>query len=458
MIENVSPLVVIILPAFGIAQLRHRWSFYFVLASVPFFSLALFSILGKRLLLPELAIIGLAARQGIIWIRQQQIKIPNKGLIWLFGFLCVSLISIISVAIVPASGEVHPYNVGGFINYELVPIVFSTSTLTQFIYRSVTVFAIITIATNLTYRRILITIRWIVYSSLIVGFTGVVYQISRVLNFYTIPALFQSLGFMGFYETRGTLGSFPRMYSSVGEPGYTSAYLLFGFSVIFTIRYFDEENSIFYDYEELFAMALLVIFLILSTGTTGYGGLVIFSAVLLFTVFFLRTKSVLPLLKVGMLTTLGIISIIGIITTVLQLDILQIATYQLQKLMFGAGSGTIRIWYIKQVHPLLLQRPLFGVGVGVHYSPIMLFGIVIETGALGLTTYGLAHVYAFRDCLSRITISSELSDPVAASLFVGGVTLTSTILLAQTITALRFPWYWLAVALPMAYENSPTQE
>jgi O-antigen ligase len=455
MIENISPLIIIVLPAFVVAQLRHRWSFYFALFSIPFYSLVLFSVFGsKRILLPELALMGLAGRQTILLMRTREMTFPDKGLVWYLGFLAIALVSVLSAAIFPADGMVNPYGVGGFADYELSQIALSSATITQLLYRAFTVVAIIAFAMNLTYRRTLVALRWIVYSGIGVGAIGVGYQVARLLQFYTVPEIFRWMGFLGFYNTRGTLGPIPRMYTTAGEPGFTASFLLFGFAIALTSSLFTGQVKILRSREAVTATVVLAVLLILTTSTTAYGGLLILSLVLLVIKYVESGELMRTILQTFGALVVGSGLILGMGFLVFRLDLYPIITRQIEKLMFSAGSGSIRIWYVQQTIPLLLQRPLFGVGVGIHYSPMLLSGIVIETGLFGLFAFAMAHIQVFRNCFARIA-SSKLPSQPDITVFVGGITLILTLLVAKTITGLRFPWYWLALALPTAL-NSPS--
>lgn len=72
---------------------------------------------------------------------------------------------------------------------------------------------------------------------------------------------------------------------------------------------------------------------------------------------------------------------------------------QIAKRQFKAGSGTLRLRYIRMAFDLFPQRPLFGSGVGSYYGASVLGTLLAETGLLGLAAFVLAHRSAYLKCL-----------------------------------------------------------
>lgn len=460
MINNVWPAAFVIVPIFLLAQLRRRWSFYFVLFSVPLFHLSLFTVAGKIMNTPEIAMIGLMSHQIYVWLRHRRVALPNKGLLWFLGFLFVALVSIVHIAVDPASGLVNPYG-EAFIDYQLMPVTFSSTVLTQFVYRAFTVGSFIVIATTMTQWRALTSLRWIVYSSIGVGIVGVTYQLSRLVQFYALPGAFRWFGFRKFYDTRDSFGPLPRMYSPVGEPGTTSTFLLLGLAVAVTSLLYCDSETIFSRSEAFAATVALALLLLLSTGTTGYGGTIIFFAVLSVVVSLSDWQ-----VKYRAASLAGVGALVTVITAALGfglgVDMIEMLSYQAQKLMFNAGSGSVRIWYPTHVLPVVLARPLFGVGVGAHYSPLLWSGLLIETGVLGIVTFGLGNLTVYKGILRSVIGQRQGLQQPAAAVFVSGLTLTATLFLARTITVLRYPWYWLIIGIAASYpvwsSSGPTRE
>lgn len=449
---EITPAAIVVIPLTVVALRRRRWTIALLIGSAPFVSLTVVSAISHEFSPDEIVLIGLIGKQFYAWLDRRELVIGDVHVYrWLvlFGVICV--LSVVYAAIRPARVTVHPYNVGGFGTFEFRTLAFSGTNLTQLALRLFYVTGIVVIAKTIdSVTEIRQSVRWLVLSGLLVGFIGIIYQLSILTNL-PVHAVMGWIGFDRFPSHPRFIGPVPRMYSLPGEPGFTADYLLFTLTLATTLFLWNGHNGVLTRREAGVSMGLLLTFLLLSTGTTGYGGLGILVAVLLASAILverLRSRNTVYLAGVTVATVPLILSFdVFILGGQLQ----SVFLYQLEKLSFQAGSGTTRLRFMVRTIDLVRTRPLLGVGVGSHHAPSLLFTLLAEVGFLGFTAYVAFHASLFRRC-GRFAIvgGAKRIDVLYLALVVAGVTLFLTNLVAKSVSTLMFPWYWFSLALPLA--------
>lgn len=448
----VHPIAVIVLPLAALSVYRRRWAFLFLLFSVPFFSLEVVIAASHPFNPPEIALLVLGGHITIEAVRNSHLSLPNaQPLLLLWGFLGAATLSVIWAVVNPTSVLVHPYRLG-FPTFRFVESFLTFDYVSQLLLRVFFVAAVTVICVYLVRSDQLVTaVRGVIYGAVAAGIVGIVYQAAFVLQFSALPMILEGIGFGDFPTNPGMMGPIPRMFSLPGEPGFTADLLLYALAVTTTLMLVPGPNRIFGTKEVRGLTLFLAMALLLSTGTTGYGGLVIMVPVLSgLMILFPTTRPRNSRRKILQGTAISLILVIGVFLVVGP-TLLDILARQIEKLTFQTGSGSVRLRYIRRSVDVFLARPLLGVGVGAHRVPSYLMTLLAETGIVGAILLIGGQVYAFRQCAGLISRNKDDIRPAAAALAVGGTTLLVTNLIAKSISTLLMPWYWFAVALPIAY-------
>lgn len=448
---EVTPAAYVVLPLAAVALLRRRWTLAFLVATAPFFSLTVVTAFSHEFHPGEIVLIGLIGRQIGSWLHKQRVILHAKDTFkWLILFGIVSILSVMYAAIHPTEVPVHPYNIGAFGAFVFEPLTFSTDNVTQLVLRLFFVVGVFSIADaiedEVEIRRLL---RWLVMTGVLVGIIGVAYQLSILVDLRVAGPL-RWIGFQRFVTTPQQLGPLPRMYSLPGEPGFTGDYLLYTLAIAGTGFLATERDEFFTRREMIIIPTILVISLLLSTGTTAYGGILILSVVLsAVTVSFVQLNTT----RFKRILAAGVAAIpLGLSVDAILLDwtVLQLIGYEIQKLTFSTASGSIRLRYMVRTLDIIQTRPLLGAGVGSHHVPSMLFTIAAETGLIGLIVFAALHITLYRHCGWLAYQNHPRYGTLALLLFVAGVTLILTNLIAKSIATLLLPWYWFSIAFPLA--------
>lgn len=451
-----APAAYVFLPIAVAAAFRKRWALCLVFAAIPLYGLRLFHAVGHPFTATEISILSLGLAQAVDWGRTRQIEIPTAPPLYLFGgFLVVGVISIVYAYLNPADVLVRPYNVLGTSDV-MRPYEWTTASITQFALRLFSLGAIALIAIAIRDEGIGSAIQAIVYGAVAVGAIGVLYQASILLGVTAIPEFLRWIGIERLRLSPSSLGPLPRMYSTVNEPGYVAHYLLTALALTATYSFSTHGNGLFSKRRAGVLSLVLLIMIGLSTGTTGYGGVGILGAVLLASALGLPSLS---LRKVSVVGAAGVgVGAAGVasLSVAFGVDILSILSYQAQKLTFSAGSGAIRLRYIGQSMEILAARPLLGVGIGGWYGLSVAGTILGETGLVGFVLFVGAYLAIFYRLLRSSRDEVPTPERVqATALLIAGVTILTTTLLAKTITALRFPWFWMLTSVPIAMYWQP---
>lgn len=448
---NVEPAVFVVLPFIILALYRRSWAFLFVVGSTPFFDLEMFYALSHQFRLPEIAIMILIGHYLIYWLREGSFQVKNSApVLLLWAFLGVCGLSVLALVVQPAMVQVHPY-FGSYQSRLFIDLAVSSKNVSQLFIRTFFVLSVTVLTIHLEKEGLREAIRGIVFGAVMAGLFGMAYQLMILSNLNGLLAILVNFGFGRLPTSPGFLGPIPRMFSMSGEPGYVADFLLYALGIVLTLSILPGQNDTFHQKELRFLTPFLGVPLLLSTGTTGYGGLVILIAVLtgVLAVFPDMRPNSLPLNPRAVIPVTGVMIILAVLAIGPQL--IDIISYQVQKMTFQAGSGDIRMFYMSKSIEIFLERPVIGVGVGSHNGLSVLFTVLAETGLLGAITLMGAHMWAFRQCVGVASYEKSSTRNMSMALAVAGFTLLATHLIAKSATTLLFPWYWFSLALPIAF-------
>lgn len=438
--------------------MHRRWAVYLLVFSIPLKTIDVAIAASHPFDLPELALLVVCVHFAVgVWNRRN-FQLGNSTIVtYAFAFSVVALLSVLYLAVHPANILVHPYNINsGFGAFELAPLSFSSTNVTQLFLRWFVVGGIVVLASMLTRADVRLITRWIVVSAVVVGLFGVVYQVSILTNVGLADTL-HVLGFRRFPSPPTFVGPLPRMYSFTGEPGATASFILYALAIAITFVMSDSNNGVLRRREAIAVAVVLFVLLVLTTGTTGYGGLGILVGVTIGATALVETVSrrrILSIIAAG-----GCVALVGAISLAAfsGLNVSAIIAYQVGKLTLQEASGSLRIRYLQYAFELFHARPILGLGVGSHQTTSLFGTILVETGLAGLALFVAYHVQAFRDCVT-LDRHNETDRTLAVALAVGGTTVFLTLLFTRSASALQLPWYWFSVALPLAYVSAATTD
>jgi len=443
-----TPAAILFIPIAVIASVRRKWALSYLLLSVPLFHVKLFVAVGHQFTLPEIAMIALGVSQVIHWLRTGKTVLAIGTPIQLvFVFLAVCVLSVVNAVINPADVLTHAYN-SRINDVELVQMTVTSTNFTQLLLRTFfvgSVFVLYTVLVEYSLRRV---IRGLVLGSVFVGIVGIVYQLFLLSGTTWFAQKLYQFGHVAEPNGYGFTGPIPRMGSTAGEPGHTAQYILFTFPVTVTLWILNDESVM--SHRELSLTSLFLFFvLIVSTSTTAYGGLIIFTGV---AGGMLLALGEFPVRRVRQVASLiAPVALIVILVLGSLQGVQELVLYQIEKLSLSAGSGSIRQQYLVLSVEIAKARPLLGIGTGSYYSTSLAGTLLGETGFVGLLVFVLANVVAYTRCLaSAVRNSGDISN-IGIGLFIGGMTVILTSLFAKSITTTLAPWYWFTLALPMSF-------
>jgi hypothetical protein len=442
------PAAVVFLPLALVASKSQKRALLFFLASVPLFDVTVFTAISHPFNVPELGIFAILFSLLTNLRNDSTVGFTDRvALISAVGFLMISSLSIILLIVRPTSILVNPY---GYTpdDFILQAVTISFSNITQLLLRAFFVTSVFVIGLTVDPDNLEFVTRAVILGAIFAGFIGVIYQLFAILQSDLLINFLYWFGGTGRPEGMGSLGPLPRMASVTGEPGHTAQYLLYVFAVSATLIATGSYNVFS---RETLSGVLIVIggLLLLSTSGTAYGGLIIFSGVIL-----VGAISYKPVKISRLARTVGPFALLLVFLAVIlaALDIVPIAditTQQFRKLTFRSGSGTIRARYFRLTADVLRERPFFGLGTGSYYSTSLIGTIVGETGIVGLTAFFALCLGCARPALSH-AVRYRTHHHLSFALVVGITTLVLTSLVAKSITTLLSPWFWVALGLPLS--------
>lgn len=435
-------LIPLLLAVYLINREYLKW---IIALSVPLFSLKVFEFVDHYFTLPEVLIVLLGAEFVFRWNRNGRVgEVQRRSILIASVFLVVGVASIVLLISFPANVQTHPFNSGPLDAFVTRPLYFGSNNVSQSILRFFTFSSIFLICLTYSMEDIYELVPALVGCGVVVGLIGIGYQVAVVTGRTEVIALANSIGFLSWKVLFPYFGSIPRYFSLPGEPGYTAHYFLFLIGLTLTIGVIGDGEPI----GKSIAYALTIIFatfLILTGAGTGIGGmLILLSVVGVYLVFIEndRDKVVSFLILVVLIITI----FLGVFFVLSDQPVALIG-YITQKILFEAGSGVLRENYLEMALGLFLVRPMTGLGFGSFYGASVLGTLLVSTGVLGILLFLLFHGSVIR-ALIRIRIldqGSKADSTLAVAVAISITTLLCTMLLAKSITALLFPWYWLSV-------------
>lgn len=423
------------------------------LLTIPFKELGAITAIGRTFRPAEILVLVLALHTiHQIWMmswaeRRAVATSPLFVAFALFGIVCIAS-TIYAYLVPPTDVLVHPYNLGAsFGAVEVSPFEFGRNNITQLLMRLFYIGAILSIAITFNEEDIIRGIRWVVCGSILGGVIGVIYQVSILMGETAFIDMMHQIGFMRFPPDPVRVGPLPRMYSIQGEPGTVANMLLLSLAMMSASIIATSSRPIFSKWSDVALVVVLAVLILASTGTTGYGGMAILAVTVTGSIFLFEGLSLREYLKWCMVGGVGVAAGVGVVA-IAGLDLTTFIEYTLSKIQFKGGSGSTRIQYLLLEIDALKQRPVLGLGVGSHQSTSVFGTIVTDVGILGFTIFLLMHAFVFGECVSKPCIIDGY--PISSVLFVGGVTLFLTNLLARDASSLYFGWYWVSVGFPIA--------
>jgi hypothetical protein len=446
----IYPSVVFLIPLIISVFTNRKWIPPIFILTVPFFSLVVFEAVGHPFTLPEIAVIFLIFNIVDYHVGgDSTVTIHNAALLFASTFILLGIVSAITLFLFPTNQTTHAYNSAYlFLDKKTSPLTYSSSNLTQSLLRIFSFGSILIIYLSFSKKNLVKYIRLLVFEGLIIGTTGMLYQF---FLFFEIPFIRQLrwFGFVKMRELPSFFGPLPQLMSVPGEPGYTALYFLFLLGIMTPVMISNYER-IFSRSESMIFTILFILFIFLTGSGTGFGGIMILGIVTGF--YYLFIEYSLPSLKKIIKT--GLIVLAPSVTlAVLVIHNLRRTTYGVvSELAFQGGSGSIRAYWLKFALDLFQNRPLLGYGFGSYYGLSVFGTILVSTGIIGLCLFLGFHALIVRDLIrnhrsnSVLVVNSALSHVLAISI----ATIFGTMLLAKSITATLFPWYWLAVGFGLA--------
>lgn len=447
-----QPAVLVAVPVVALALARKKWAVYAFLGSIPFYRVILFDAVGHHFNLPELVVLALTAHYLRDVAKSGRVELPpGRTSLLLIGFVLASVASVLALLVQRPDILVTPYWRGW--NRNLVPVIFSGKNVTQLFLRLFFVVSVVVTGLGLREVPTARAIRAVIGGVLVTGAVGLVYQFSIVAGLGVVPEVFRWFGMTTIPLEPRSIGPLPRMYTFPGEPGRTAAYLLLGLGYALPFTLSGGRTGALTRTEARVCSVVIASMILLSTATTGFGGLLILGSVAIgLTVVYQGLSDVRLAQQFGIVVGVGVFAV-GFFTAAGS-GFTEFLIYQGQKLMLSAHSGTKRLWYIRHAFGVLPKRPLFGVGVGSHHAPSLLATVIVESGLFGLVTLLGAKLSIYLDTFRAGFQHSDRGEAIAAALLLGGITVVATEFLVHPPGALQQPWYWVSLSLPIAFVTS----
>jgi len=374
------------------------------------------------------------------------------------GFLLACYLSLLMPAVLRGAVYVVPMDTA-YQEYENVELLrFTIRNLLQVVYPTFMVFFFLSLAKEIRDLRDLKNIARlsIVTAFVIIGF-GFVQQLGIVTGVQPLVEVVFRLvtGFEDvsrIYSTYNMIGPLPRMFSLVGEPGFTASYLVFVFAMVLALKYNVVRTGWKTKHDNL-AQLFLLFGLIMTGSTTAYLGLSLLVIVLIVLPRFLRLgktrarrRAALRFATFFAVTAAIILLAAPVLLETSYLDYVYKTHYA--KMFLQEGSGNVRLLTAQTGVQVFLKSPILGVGYGSHRTTSLLTSLLSNVGAVGTLAFLLLNVLVFRRGLRACRRSSNeevvaLSYALLASL----ATLLPTMLIAKSMIALIQGWYWLLLAM-----------
>jgi len=376
-----------------------------------------------------------------------KLKINNQMRVGLF-FILILYLSILSTLLNENKINIVPMHVS-FLDYYTVPLHFSMTNFTQLLFPTfmfVLTYTLIKYINSLKiYYRIL---KVSILASILVFFSGVIIQCGLYFFGNNFISKFYWI-FTGSYDVTDILsrieynkiGNFPRMYSLVGEPSFTSVYFITIIPIVF--MFFKLTNNNKY----LFITILLLFGVFLSGSTSGYIGfiLLIFNSYILSLIF--RNKR-FSKNRTSIMKSLIIFLFIIIFIFLIYNNIDYIYNTHISKLVDNTGSMPVRLKTIMLSLEIFQNFPLFGVGYGSHRTTSLASSLLANTGIIGFGTFIIFISYIIFSLGKIMKLTTDYNFYLISKyIILSIISFIPLLLVFIPIVGISFGYTWLIIAL-----------
>lgn len=297
-----------------------------------------------------------------------------------------------------------------------------------------------------TYLQFLNCVSSFIWGVLVIGVTGIFFQILAISNSEMSANLIALFTFGNSFTDEilaridyQSFAGLKRMYSFAGEPGYGANLFIFALGILLVTKDTNIKKSSFLYNSKIPTLALLIMS-IMTLSTTGILGILITIFVIILWASQNKIRSLLLII-----IFLGLALLILIIFDDLRIYFIE---NHLLKLIGGAGSGAIRFINLQHSVELFFINPIFGIGYGSHRSTTFILSLLVNLGLVGTTIFFLMIldlIFKKRDISFKKGISKGLSTALLVWIILSPI--------SQTGVALLFPWLWLAIGLLISYPS-----
>ena len=298
-----------------------------------------------------------------------------------------------------------------------------------------------------TYRQLLYCTNSFIWGVLVIGITGLLFQILTLIDYEMSINLIAFLAYGNTFTdeivARIDYQSFfglKRMYTFAGEPGFSANLFVFGLGIVLVIKNIGEKHSKNFLYNSNIPSLFLFIVSIMTLSTTGILGILITILIIVFWASANKFKSLLTILFFLTLILLALAIFDDLRDYFIQNHLL--------KLIGGAGSGAIRFINFQHSIDLFMTNPLIGIGYGGHRSTTLISSLLVNLGLIGTFIF---FFMIFNIIFKNKNVILNKSLPMGLSTALLVWTILSPI--SQTGVALLFPWLWLVIGLLMSYPS-----
>lgn len=444
---NISILGFIVIP-FGIVcfLLKRKCLYWVSIFSAVFSGLDVVYIpsITFHLIVPYFFLILLITKEIFyISITNKSFKKPSRAQLYLTFFLVTAGLSLIMPVIINGTDSALSVEMQ-FDSFILKPIIFSRVNITQYLYLVFfcTVFFVLC-RQMISFERILSTVKVLIWTSLLVLFTGFFHQ--TMLIFGKRETLRSLYAFCGGETQIHTLLGFPRMSSISGEPSVTVIYLLMGICLLFPqiVR-----NKYIYLTRKMtyFFIMLLVMGLFLSGSTTGYLGLIVAFLLFLWMALVRHFSHLARYIKVLVFPIIAILMLAYLVRYVSGINIMDyIRIAHFDKVVNLTKSGLPRWRAISYGWELFTRHPILGIGFGSANVPSWIVSLLANIGLWGTCFFVLFNTTLLVKCY-KLTRRKDTLGCIAESLFIANVSYLIVCSMTHTLTTLILPIFWILLA------------
>jgi hypothetical protein len=350
-----------------------------------------------------------------------------------------------------------------YLDYATAPLRFRLANVTQIAFPVFMVAMMLALRSEIRDRATLQRVIRVclVCATLVLG-SGLLFQFGRKLHITPVVDGFFWLftGTMELHAVSQAFGSFSRMFSLAGEPGYTGAYLLLPLGIAGMAAFAPVTLPAGWPRSRMRLMFVLALAGILLTGgTTGLAGMALFAAslVLFGMIGSPRAEGLqagairhvaVRILAVMALFTVLVVAVWPAITG--RSFVRWLVEQHVQKVLVetSEGSGDIRMETILTAMDIFVRFPLLGVGYGSHRTSALLPALLSNVGLLGTLPFLAFNGILVLTCIRVFRRAHDATDSVlAAGLACALISFLGVALVSKGLVTFLFGYYWLLLAV-----------